>query len=193
MNSLTSTTIRGLATGAVLSAVGAAAFAGPAAAETAVFTDTRGDISLGADIQRVRVVNDDQVRVKVVHRNLVRSFKSGSSVAVFIDTNRHRKGAEYLFQGGTYEGSDYALVKANGWKAADGQAEPMRCGYSMKLDYAKDTALIRIDRACLGKPGAIRVEVKTGGEHVAKAGEPAKTEVDWLGKPREFTRWVKRG
>ncbi|HLN76514.1 MAG TPA: hypothetical protein VK204_05670 [Nocardioidaceae bacterium] len=193
MNSLTSTTFRGLATGAVLSVFGAAAFAGPAAAETAVFTDTRGDISHGADIQRVRVVNDDQVRVKVVHRNLVRSFRSGSSVAVFIDTNRRHKGAEYLFHGGTYEGSDYALVRASGWKAADGQAEPMRCGYSMKLDYAKDTAFIRIDRACLDKPGAIRVEVKTGGEHVNKAGETTRTEVDWLGKPRQFTSRVKRG
>lgn len=193
MNSLSSTTLRGLAAGAVLSAVGAAVFAGPAAAKTAVFTDAKGDISHGADIQRVRVVNDSEVRVKVVHRNLVRSFRSGSSLAVFIDTNRGRQGPEYVFHGGTYEGSDYALVRARGWKAADGQAEPMRCTYSMKLDYAKDIALVRIDRACLGNPGAIRVEVKTGGEHAAKAGEPATTEVDWLGQPRQFTPWVKRG
>ncbi len=193
MNSLSSSTIRGIAAGAALSALGAAVFAGAASAETVVFHDARGDISHGADIQRVRVVNDGAVRVKVVHRDLVRSYRSGSSLSVFIDTNRRRTGPEFVFQGGTFEGSDYALVKAQGWKAAKGQAEPMRCDYGMKLNYVENTALVRIARSCLGNPGAIRVEVKTGGEHVAQGNEPATTEVDWLGRPREFTRWVKRG
>jgi hypothetical protein len=63
----------------------------------------------------------------------------------------------------------------------------------MKLDYAKDTALIRIDRVVLRDPGAVRVEVKTGGELVPDGDEPATTEVDWLGERRDFTPWVKRG
>lgn len=183
---------RRLAAVAGLSVLGAMAAAAPAAAATAVFTDARGDMPHGADIQRVRVVNDGEVRVKVVHRNLVRSYKSGSSLSVFFDTDRRRTGPEFVLQGGTYEGSDYALLKADGWKAAGGQSMPLRCDYSMRLDYARDVAVVRVARPCLGNPGAIRVEVKTGGE-IARPGEQPTTVVDWLGSPRRFTPWVERG
>lgn len=195
MNTRMNIMVRGLAAGAALSALGATAFAGPASAATDVFTDARGDMTHGADIQRVRVVNgEEQVRVKVVHRDLRRSFKSGSSLTVFIDTDRARKGPEFVFLGGTFEGTDYALLKAKGWKRANDRQVPLHGGtYDMKLDFVKDTALVRIDRAVLGNPGAIRVEVKTGGEHPAKDDQPATTEVDWLGKARQFTPWVKRG
>jgi len=188
------TTSRRLATVSALSAVGAVALAGAAAADTSVFTDARGDMNHGADIHRVRVVNEGQVRIKVVHDDLVRSYKSGSSVSVFVHTDRTRKGPEFVFLGGTFEGADYALLKADGWKRASDRQVPLRGGtYSMKLDYAKDTALIRIDRVVLRDPGAVRVEVKTGGELVPEGDEPATTEVDWLGKRRDFTPWVKRG
>ena len=50
-----------------------------------------------------------------------------------------------------------------------------------------------MDRNCLGDPGRIRVEVKTGGEMVPAGDEPATTGVDWLGAPRTFTPWVTRG
>lgn len=197
MNAITSSSLRRLASAAVVATLGAtlgaALLAGPAAAQTAVFSDAKGDVDVGADIWRVRVVNDDQVRVKVVHRNLVRSFRSGSSLSIFFDTDRHRRGPEYVFQGGTYEGTNYALLPAEGWRAAVGHAEPMRCGYVMRLDYVRNTALVRIDRGCLGDPGAVRVEVKTGGEHVAAPGQPPTTQVDWLGRPRQFTSWVRRG
>jgi hypothetical protein len=194
LNTLAPTTLRGLAAGAVLTALSAAAFAGPAAAETRVFPDAKGDIAHGADIYRVRVANGtEMVRIKVVHRNLVRSFRSGSSVSVFLDTDRRDRGPEYVFSGGTFEGSDYALAKTDGWRRADRANQPMRCDYDMKLDYAKDIALVRINRACLGNPDAVRVAVKTGGEHVNKAGETTKIEVDWLGERRQFTSWVKRG
>jgi hypothetical protein len=63
----------------------------------------------------------------------------------------------------------------------------------MKLDYDKDAAVIRIDREVLRNPGAVRVEVKTGGELVPEGDAPATNEVDWLGARRDFTPWVKRG
>jgi hypothetical protein len=188
------TVFRRFATMSVLSGIGAVAVMGAAAADTAAFQDAKGDMSHGADIQRVRVVNEDQVRIKVVHRDLVRSYESGSSIAVFIDTDRARQGPEFLFLGGTFEGADYALLKADGWKRANDRQVPLRGGtYSMKLDYAKDTATIRIDREVLRNPGAVRVEVKTGGELVPEGDEPATNEVDWLGERRDFTPWVKRG
>jgi hypothetical protein len=194
LNTRINTTARRLAVAAALSALGSAAFAGPASAATTTFFDAKGDLDHGADIKRVRVVNEEQVRIKVVHRDLRRSYKSGSSLTVFIDTDRARKGPEFVFLGGTFEGSDYALLKAKGWKRASDKQVPLHGGsYIMRLDYDKETATIRIDREVLGNPDAVRVEVKTGGEHVAKDDEPASTEVDWLGKPRDFTRWIERG
>jgi hypothetical protein len=170
------------------------ALAGPAAADTAVFRDARGDLDHGADIHRVRVAHDAQVRIRVVHKDLVPSYKSGSSIAVFLDTDRHRKGPEFVLLGGTFRGADYALLPARGWKRASDQQVPLRGGsYDMRLDYAQDTAVIRIDRVVLRNPGAVRVEVKTGGELVPAGAEPSTTAVDWLGKPRHFTPWVARG
>ncbi|HEX6485602.1 MAG TPA: hypothetical protein VF012_02750 [Nocardioidaceae bacterium] len=193
MNS-SNTMFRRIAAAAVVSAVSTTVLAGAASAETRVFKDERGDIAHGADIHRVRVVNDKQVRVNVVHRDLRRSYKSGSSITVFIDTDRQRKGPEFVFLGGTFEGSDYELLKAKGWKRAGDQPAPLHGGsYIMKLDYAEDVARIRFDRAVLGNPKAVRVEVKTGGEHGPQGEEPATTEKDWLGQPRDFTPWVKRG
>jgi hypothetical protein len=165
--------------------------AGPASAAVDVFADARGDMAGGADIHRVRVANgEDFVRVKVKHDDLRRSYRSGSSLGVFLDTDRDRSGAEYVFLGGTFEGSDYALLRADGWKAASRRAVPLRCGYRMRLDFAKDTAIVTMDRGCLADPGAVRVEVRTG-DDLGPDGDG--TARDWLGGKREFTPWVKRG
>ena len=186
--SLPTTLLRGAAAGAAVSALALTAFAGPAAADAGVFRDQHGDVSVGADIERVRLVNDDTVRIRVTHRDLRRSWRSGSSISVFLDTDRQRSGPEYIFAGGTFEGSDYALQRAAGWRVADPQAEPMRCSYAMTLDYATDVAAITIGRGCLGRPGAVRVAVRTGGESAAGV-----IERDWLGERRELTPWVRRG
>ncbi len=99
MNASTAT-LRRIAAAALASAAGLTALAGPASAETAVFKDAAGDLDHGADIRRVRVVNEDQVRIRVVHEDLVRSWESGSSIAVFLDTDRKREGAEFVFSVG---------------------------------------------------------------------------------------------
>lgn len=188
------TMLRRVAVATLASAAGLTALAGPAAAESAVFKDAAGDLDHGAGIRRVRVVNDEQVKVRVVHDDLVRSWESGSSVALFLDTDRKREGAEFVFLGGTFEGADYALLPADGWKRASDQQVPLHGGsYTMRLNYAKDVAAMTFDRAVLGMPKAVRVEVKTGGELVPEGDETATTGRDWLGGPREFTPWVNRG
>ena len=112
-------------------------------------------MSQGADIRNVRVINgEEQLRINVVHRDLVRSFRSGSSISVFIDTDRTRTGPEFVFTGGTFEGADYALLKADGFKAAGNRQVPLNGGtYIMKLDYARDVARISIDQVVLERPG----------------------------------------
>jgi len=190
----TSSTFRRITILAALSALGSTLLAGPAAADTRTFRDAKGDLDHGADIERVRVVNEDRIRVKVVHDDLVRSYKSGSSIAVFLDTDRRREGAEFVLLGGTFEGSDYALLPAKGWRRASDRQVPLRGGrYDLRVDYAKDTALLRFDRKVLGNPRAVRVEVKTGGELLPAGDDAATTGKDWLGKPKRFTPWVARG
>lgn len=177
-----------------MSALSITGVAGAASAATAAVSDARGDVAHGADIQEVRVVNGrERLRVNVVHRDLVRSFRSGSSISVFIDTDRERTGPEFVFTGGTFEGSDYALLKADGFKRSGDQQVPLNGGtYVMRLDYVADVARISIDQVVLGNPGAVRVEVKTGAEMVPE-GTDASREVDWLNTPRRFTRWVEAG
>ena len=193
MNTI-STTAGRAALVALTAALSTSVLAGPASAETAVFRDAKGDLDHGADIARVRVVNEERVKIRVVHDDLVRSYKSGSSIAVFLDTDRARSGPEFVLLGATFEGGDYTLLPADGWKRASNRQVPLNGGtYDMKLDYQKDAALIRIDRAVLDDPGAIRVEVKTGGELVPDDGDEPTTGKDWLGAPKRFTKWVPRG
>jgi hypothetical protein len=175
---------------AAVSALGFAAFAPAALADASRFTDARGDISQGADIRAVRVFNGPaQLRVNVKHRDLVRSFRSGSSISVFLDTDPARRGPEFVFTGGTFEGADYALLPARGFRASSDRQVPLHGGsYLMRLDYARDIARITIDQVVLGTPAAVRVEVKTGAEATGR-----EREVDWLGAPRSLTPRVERG
>src|SRR5215217_5267230 len=137
--------------------------AGTALAQAFVFTDAYGDMKQGADIRKVRVINgDERLRVNVRHRDLVKSFRSGSSIAVYIDTDKARTGPEYVFLGATFEGGDYALLPADGFKQDGNRQVPLQGGtYIMKLDYVEDVARIAIDQVVVGDPARVRVEVKT--------------------------------
>jgi hypothetical protein len=191
-----STTTRRVAAVAAISALSVTGFAGVASAEATAFIDDRGDMSQGADIRKVRVVNGHgKLRVDVVHRDLVRSFRSGSSIAVYIDTDESRSGPEFAFVGGTFEGADYALVKAEGFGNTSRRQAPLNGGtYLMRIDYVRDVARIGIDQVVLDSPDRVRVEVKTGAELLPEGSAgPGQNEVDWLGTPRSMTPWVARG
>ena len=173
--------------------VGAAAaafilgLAGPATAATATFDDAAGDVAHPVDIYGVTVVNEKNVRVVIKHDDLRRSFRSGASGTVFLDTDPSEAGPEFAFTGGYFEGADYALIKTDGWTFGR-RAVPLTCSYEMHLDYAADLTAMRMSRACLGNPGKVRVAVKAAGE------QPDGDIVhDWLGSRREFTPWVARG
>jgi hypothetical protein len=188
--------VAGVATVSAIALTGIVGTAGSALAQTSVFTDARGDMTQGADIRSVRVANgEERLRVNVRHRDLVRSFRSGSSIAVYIDTDRTRTGPEFVFLGATFEGGDYALLPADGWKQDGRRQVPLNGGmYIMRLDYVEDVARIAIDQVILGDPAKVRVEVKTGAELLPEGqitSDPAK--VDWLGEPKQFTPWVAKG
>lgn len=181
---------------ATVSAIAITGIAGTALAQTSAFADDHGDMKQGADIRKVRVINDeDTLRVNVRHRDLVRSFRSGSSIAVYIDTDKARTGPEYVFLGATFEGGDYALLPADGWKQDGNRQVPLHGGsYQMKLDYVEDVARISIDQVVLGDPAKVRVEVKTGAELLPEGSTtPGENEKDWLAEPKKFTPWVAKG
>jgi len=189
-------TARRVAGVATVSAIAITGLAGTAVAQTSAVEDARGDMKQGADIRKVRVVNGDEtLRINVRHRDLVRSFRSGSSIAVYIDTDRTRTGPEYVFLGATFEGGDYALLPAEGFKAKGNRQVPLNGGsYIMKIDYVEDVARIAIDQVVLEDPAKVRVEVKTGAELLPEGSTtPGQNEVDWLGEPRRFTPWVAKG
>lgn len=184
MNKLGST-----ATAVIGAAVGVAlvATSGSAAAATGTFQDAQGDMAHGADIHSVRVVNEKNVRVVLQVDDLVRSYKSGAGVTVYLDTDPSDAGPEFAFLGGMFEGTDYGLVRTEGWNVPD-NPRVVRGFHIMKLDYDNDVARFRMTRAALDQPGKVRVAVKTSGEQ--NDGDIVR---DWLGERRDFTSWVKRG
>jgi len=163
--------------------------AGPAGAATRTFDDAVGDIEHGVDIESVKVVNEKNVRVVVQHDDLVRSFRSGASMTVYLDTDRSEPGPEFGLAGALFEGGDYGLLPTvgDGWRLSR-RAIPLTCSYESRLDYAADVTRIRISRACLDRPGEVRVAVRAGGEQ--PDGDIVR---DWLGSPRALTPWVARG
>jgi hypothetical protein len=187
MLSTTRTRARLAAAGLALTA--GMAVTGPAGAATATFDDAVGDVAHGVDVTSVRVVNEKNVRVVVRHDDLVRSFRRGASMTVFLDTDRSEPGPEYGLAGALFEGGDYGLLPTvgDGWRLSR-RAVPLSCSYESRLDYAADVTRIRIGRGCVDRPDEVRVAVRAGGE------QPDGTLVrDWLDGPRALTRWVARG
>jgi hypothetical protein len=185
-----------VATVVAVSAIAITGLAGTALAQTSVFEDAKGDMEQGADIHKVRVVNgDEKLRINVRHDDLVRSFRSGSSIAVYIDTDRTRTGPEFVLLGSTFEGGDYGLLPADGFQQVGRRQVPLHGGmYLLRLDFVEDIARITIDQVVIGDPEQVRVEVKTGTELVPEySTSPDPAEVDWLGEPKKFTPWVAQG
>ena len=184
MNKLgsTLTAVIGAAVGTALVAT-----AGSAAAATSTFQDTRGDMQHGADIYSAKVVNEKNVRVVLQVADLVRTYKSGAGVTVYLDTDPTDAGPEFAFLGGMFEGTDYGLVRTEGWNVPD-NPRVVRGFHIMKLDYENDVARFRMRRAALDHPGRVRVAIRTSGEQ-----NDGDVVHDWLKGRRDFTSWVKRG
>jgi hypothetical protein len=168
-------------------AAGVLGLASPVAAAERTFEDARGDVAHGVDLHSVKVVNEKNVRLVIQHRNLRPSFRSGAGMTAYLDTDRTEKGPEFAFTGGLFDGTDYALVRTDGWKLA-GHVTNERCSYRMRLDYAEDVTRVRMSRACLAKPDGVRVAVRAGGQQA-----DGDQVTDWLTGRREWTRWVAQG
>ena len=163
--------------------------AGPATADLYGIDDPK-DSNHGSDLRAVQLRNGDRnVIVTTYHANLRRNPASGSSGAVYVDTDRGNKGPEFVFVGGYFEGTDYALVHTEGFSPKKWGAH-VDGSYRMTIDYAKETVRMRMSRKALGKPGKVRIAVRVSG---TRSDGTSNGLVDWLGEPRSFTPWIKKG
>lgn len=157
----------------------------PAGADAVELSDPR-DLDHGVDLRSVKVRHTaNNIVVTTTHTDLRRSFRTGSSGAVFLDTDPADAGPEYVFSGGYFRGTDYMLLRTDGF-ANDTWIEPVEGSYRMTVDYDADQVRMRITRDALGSPEEVRVAVRVGG--LRPDGSTAGP--DWFGEPRSFTEWV---
>ena len=163
--------------------------AGPASADLYGIDDPK-DSSHGSDLRAVQLKNGDRrVVVTTYHANLRRNPASGSGGAVYVDTDRTDKGPEFVFVGGYFEGTDYSLLRTEGFGHKQWGA-PVNGSYRMTVDYAEETVRMRMSRKALGRPGKVRIAVRVSG---TRTDGTSNGLVDWLGEPRSFTPWIKKG
>ena len=157
----------------------------PASADGIGVTDPQ-DLDHGADLRSVEVKHGGRnVVVTTTHTDLVESFRSGSSGSVFLDTDPTDTGPEYVFAGGYFVGTDYALLHTDGF-ANKLWGEPVEGSYRMRVDYDTDQVRMRISRDAIGSPDEVRVAVRVAGTRP----NGRNTRTDWLGEARSFTDWV---
>jgi hypothetical protein len=148
------------------------------------------DLGHGVDLRSVEVEHKRaNIVVTTTHTNLRPSFRTGSSGAVFLDTDPADPGPEYVFVGGYFVGTDYQLLHTEGFGRRS-WGQPVEGSYEMTVDYAKDQVRMRMSRASLGRPDRVRVAVRVSG---TRSDGTSRGLVDWLGEPRSWTLWVDRG
>lgn len=176
-------------TAALSAAVLTLGLAAPASATSIGVKDPQ-DTFHGSDLRAVRVKNGDHNVVVVTHHdNLSRDPKTGSSGAVYVDTDRSDKGPEFVFVAGYYEGTDYQLLHTEGF-GHESWGAPVDGSYELTVDYAKEQVRMRMSRQALGNPGDVRVAVRVSG---TRTDGTSRGLVDWLGEPRSYTMWVAKG
>ncbi|CAB4962088.1 unannotated protein [freshwater metagenome] len=178
------TTILGSTTLAVAATLALTQLA-PASADSIGVTDPK-DLAHGADLRSVQVEHKARnIVVTTTHTDLRESFRSGSSGAVYLDTDPTDPGPEHVFVGGYFVGTDYQLLTTDGFGNGS-WGEPVEGSYAMRIDYDAEHVRMRISRAALGSPDEVRVAVKVAGTRP----DGSNTRRDWLGEPRSFTEWV---
>jgi hypothetical protein len=144
------------------------------------------DLGHGVDLRSVEVEHGAaNVVVTTTHTDLRRSFRSGSSGAVFLDTDPADPGPDYVLAGGFFVGTDYILLHTDGF-ATSAWGDPVEGSYRMRVDYDAEQVRIRISRDAIGSPAEVRVAVRVAGTRP----NGSDTAKDWLGAPRSFTEWV---
>lgn len=153
---------------------------------TGVFVDAHGEHPGVADILRVRVVNDPAAQRPIVVRVRLASVRAGDGVLVWLDTDPWHAGPEHL-AGGIANSDALGVARVPGWTGAP---KAVDCpAFRMAYDQWRPPpeAVLRVPRACVGWPGAVRVSVTS--RRTAGAGPPVR---DFAPARHAFYGWVPR-
>lgn len=166
------------------------AIAGPAHAEQYGIDDPR-DTAHGSDVLSMSVRNAGQsIDITTHHENLRRDPATGSGGVVYLDTDRSDRGPELAFVAGFYAGTDYQLIRTEGFGRQQWGAPLQHADYLMRVNYAKDTVHFRIHRPGVGNPDEVRVAVRVSG---TRTDGTSAGLVDWVGRKNGFTPWIDHG
>jgi hypothetical protein len=160
--------VRRLLTVAALAALVVPATASGAAAQAVRLTDPRGDSQMldesyewqrydgrsPADLTRVNVAH--RAKAVVVRARYVDLPRSGQAFQLV---------AEIRAEGRRSSAPALVVRQAKRWKGrsfiSDGRGAPWRCGVGHRIDYGRDTVMLRVPRRCLDDPRWVRVRVTT--------------------------------
>lgn len=158
------------------------------AAGASLTVDDPADVKHGVDLRSAKVTyGQKNLWVVLTHKDLRPGLRQGASGSVYIDTDPADRGPELVFTGGYFEGTDYALVRTDGFGPKNWGRE-VDGSYRLWVDYDQDQVRMRISREILGDADEVRVSVKVGGY-----GPRNTTVTDWLGRRFGWTEWVASG
>ncbi len=119
----------------------------------------------------------DNLLVKVRFDDLRRSSAAG--VSIYLDSNRRKKGPEYVLSSGLGDGTDYVLTSAHRWQGSD---DRVTCDYAARPRWGKDVFRAVISRDCFDSPRKVRVSVK-----MVDRADGSHPVVDWVPQRRRWS------
>lgn len=173
--------------------------AGPAAAQVYSFSDASGDTWYSAGVEAavpsptsaqgdlVRTVVKHDRKVVVVRLRFADLARRGSyaQYAVLLEGSRDRKVREVVVEASHRSWSGRVRVfKRNGDLVSS-------CQVRHRIDYAKNVLAVRLDRACLNRPGSVRANINVHRFDNAR-GTYSDNAHDELEYSAAWTPWVKR-
>ena len=146
--------------GAVSVALATALTAAPgvAIADTSSFGDAT-ETTNQEDITRVTVKHAKKVTIVVKQRKMrAGATDLPANAVIAISTGPKYKGPEYLIQQTFYTEGGPNLRRTKGWNGPRGPF--LKCTADIEFKPARDQIRFSVPRRCLGKPDAVRVNVK---------------------------------
>jgi hypothetical protein len=158
--------------------IGLLGLAAPAHAERYSVDDPADASGSRNDIYGLTVTHgQERVKFSILVDDLRRVSSAGATL--FLNTNPDDPGPEYALGTGLSSGTDYALVRVEGWRSPG--SDPLNCDYHLRLGYRADVVSGWISRACLKKPATVAAAVK-----MVDAADPSHLIRDWAPATRKF-------
>lgn len=158
---------------------------GPAAADSRTFRDSAGDTGgAPSDITKVVVTNGADAGRRVVVTAHVGNLAPTDSARMWVDTRPADAGPEYRMT--VIANSDGVHLRRVETWTGDGHAVHCPGLRALADGYGKDIIRFSIPRACMDKPGPVRVGLR------GRFPYASRVVIDWAPGWRQFTPWVRR-